>query len=238
MKETGNQKEEINNKDINNINKIKHISILNYIENPFLKKKIKSPRSLKSMENLGYKMDDIIFMTFPEFLEKYKEIKKLPEEIQNNKYEFYENSRQIKIKNVKIERDNIIQELGENIPVQLDKYLNNERKKVIKELKDTENELEKKILIKNKNEYDKQEKILERKKKREEMEIERKKKFEEDNLKRIKQAEEYEKKEAMKEQLKLEETAKREKELEIKRQKFEEKVEKIHNFLMKKFLAK
>ena len=145
MKETGNQKEEINNKDINNINKIKHISILNYIENPFLKKKIKSPRSLKSMDNLGYKMDDIIFMTFPEFLEKYKEIKKLPEEIQNNKYEFYENSRQIKIKNVKIERDNIIQELGENIPIQLDKYLNNERKKVIKELKDTENELEKKI---------------------------------------------------------------------------------------------
>ena len=174
MKQTGNKKVEKNNIDINNINEIKHISILNYIDNPFLKKKIQSPRSLKSMKNLGYKMDDIIFMTFPEFLEKYKEIKKLPEEIQNNKYEFYENSRQIKIKNVKIERDNIIQESG-GIPIQVDKYLNNERKKVMKELKNTEKEMKKEFLIKPENEYDKQEKILERKKRREEKEIERKK---------------------------------------------------------------
>ena len=227
MKQTENKNVEKNNKDLNNNNEIKHISILNYIDNPFLKKKIQSPRSLKSMKNLGYKMDDIIFMTFPEFLEKYKEIKKLPEEIQNNKYEFYENSRQIKIKNVKIERDNIIQESG-GIPIQVDKYLNNERKKVMKELKNTEKELKKEFLIKPENEYDKQEKILERKKRREEKEIERKKKLEEENLKRIKQAEEYEKKEAMKEKLKLEEKAKKEKELKIKRQKFEEKVEKIH----------
>ena len=158
MKQTGNKNVEKNNKDINNNNEIKHISILNYIDNPFLKKKIQSPRSLKSMKNLGYKMDDIIFMTFPEFLEKYKEIKKLPEEIQNNKYEFYENSRQIKIKNVKIERDNIIQESG-GIPIQVDKYLKKKKKKVMKELKNTEKEVKKEFLIKPENEYDKKKKI-------------------------------------------------------------------------------
>ena len=110
------------------------------------------------MKNLGYENDDIIYLTLPEFLEKYKEIKKLPEEIQNSKYEFYEKYRQIKIKNVKVERDNLIQELGENITNPNEKIENNERKKIIKNLKNAEAELEEKILMKKNIDYDKNEK--------------------------------------------------------------------------------
>ena len=218
----GNKKEKINyyNKNL--------ISIINYLENPFTKHKIKSPRSLKSMDNLGYKMDDIIYLSFPEFLDKYKETKKFPENVQNKKYECYEQMRQIKINNIKIERDRLIQELGDNIPNPINKNENTERKKVIKNLKNVEAELEKKIFMKGNNKYEQKEKMMERKKRREEKEIERKKQLEEQNIKRMKQEEEYQKKEAIKERLRIEEKIKKEKELEIKRQKFEEKVEKIH----------
>ena len=50
MKSTENKKSNENNKENNkDIKKIKkkNISILNYMENPFYKKKIDSPRSLK-----------------------------------------------------------------------------------------------------------------------------------------------------------------------------------------------
>ena len=102
-----------NKKELNNIKEVpinnnkNQISILNYLDNPFIKRKIESPKSLISMKNLNYKMNEIIYLTFDEFLNKYKEIKKLPEEIQKRKYEFYEEYRKVKIKNIKIERDRL-----------------------------------------------------------------------------------------------------------------------------------
>ena len=226
MEETEENKIQESKNEINQSNKKKYISINNYIENPFTKKRINSPRTLKAMENFDYIIDDIIYLSFSEFLDKYKDIKQLPEELQKKKYEFYEQYRQIKINIIKIERDKLIEELGENINID-NKIANIERKNIIRKLKKAEEELEKKILMKGKKKYDKQEKILERKQRREEKEAERQQKFKEENLKRIKQEEEYQKKEALKEKLKLEEKLKREKELEIKKQKFEEKVEKI-----------
>ena len=180
MEQIGKNKLQVNNEDKNqkNLNE-KNISIINLIKNPFIKKKIDSPRSLKSMKNLGYQMDEIYHISFPQFLDKNKEIKKLPEELQKNKYEFYEEYRKIKIGNIKIERDRLIQELGEeeqNINKSNNKKENIERKNIIKELKSAEAELENKILMKKNINYDQKEKMMERKKRREGKEIERKKK--------------------------------------------------------------
>ena len=127
------------------------------------------------MKNLGYQIDEIYHISFPQFLDKNKEIKKLPEELQKNKYEFYEEYRKIKIGNIKIERDRLIQELGEeeqNINKSNNKKENIERKNIIKELKSAEAELENKILMKKNINYDQKEKMMERKKRREEKELE------------------------------------------------------------------
>ena len=55
MEQIGKNKLQVNNEDKNqnNLNK-KNISIINLIKNPFIKKKIDSPRSLKVMDNLEY----------------------------------------------------------------------------------------------------------------------------------------------------------------------------------------
>ena len=201
MKENDNSTKITDNKKVLNnikedtINNKNQISILNYLDNPFIKKKIESPKSLKSMKNLNYKMNEIIYLTFDEFLNKYKEIKKLPEEIQKRKYEFYEEYRHIKIKNIKIERDRLYTSDSNNINLNNINNENNKREKVIKNLKKVENELEKEILLKkkdNKDKKDTKEKLSERLLKIKQKEEERKKKLEEEN--KQKQKEEYDKK--------------------------------------------
>ena len=179
MDSTANKKNKENNKDLNNNNK-KNLSIIHYMENPFCKRKIDSPRSLLAMNNLKYTMKDIYFLTFKEFSEKYKQFS---EDLQRKKYEFYEQYRQLKIKNINLERDRLIQNLkdGNNTKENI------EIKNMIKKLKETEAELEKKILMNNKEtnsnknndikkiNYDREEKNEERKKRREEIQNERKK---------------------------------------------------------------
>ena len=222
MKSTENKKSNENNKENNkDIKKIKkkNISILNYMENPFYKKKIDSPRSLKVMDNLEYKMEDIYYLTFPKFLEKFKEFKNLPEEFQRKKYAFYEECRQLKIKNINILRNMLIQNSKEGYNPNINENI--DIKNMITKLKNIEAELENKILKNNDSQNIQKEKDDKKGKP-----IEKFKKLKQENLKKIKENEEDDKQEKLKEQKRLEEKAKKERELEIKRQKHKEQVEK------------
>ena len=111
-----NNKEDINQEDLG-----KEISILHYLENPYLNKKVESPRTIKAIKLLGCAMDDIYFLTFPEFIDNYQEYRRFPKNIQKYLYNSYENYRLMKIEVIKEKRDYIIQN---NIDINEDIYIN------------------------------------------------------------------------------------------------------------------
>ena len=90
------------------------ISILHYIENPELDIEIESPRSIEAMKQLGFEMEDIVYITPLQFINLNPEIRSLPPEIQNRRYGFYEQYRQIKIQKIKEVRDEIKLKKTEN----------------------------------------------------------------------------------------------------------------------------
>jgi len=77
------------------------ISIFHYLEDPYINKKIESPRSIKSMNELGLCMDDIYFLNFNQFLEKFQDFRKFPKEIQQLHYQNYKKMRINKINRIK-----------------------------------------------------------------------------------------------------------------------------------------
>ena len=86
------------------------ISILHYLENPNIIDDIESPRSINSMIQLGFIMDDIRYFTFQEYLENNPSFYSLPKEIQLKRYEFSEQYRYAKIQKIKEFRDEIIEQ--------------------------------------------------------------------------------------------------------------------------------
>ena len=86
------------------------ISILHYLENPNISDNIESPRSINSMIQLGFIMDDIRYFTFPEFLDNNPSFRSVPREIQQKRYEFSEQYRFEKIQKIKEFRDILIEQ--------------------------------------------------------------------------------------------------------------------------------
>ena len=90
------------------------ISILHYSEDPYINKKIESPRSLKSMKELGLCMEDIYHLNFNQFLEKFQDFRKFPIEIQQLRYQYYEKMRLNKINKIKEDVVNNIKTINDD----------------------------------------------------------------------------------------------------------------------------
>lgn len=86
----------------------KYISIEDFKAEPTSKIKINSPRSLLAMCQTGITQDELTFLSFVDFLNKYKDIRKMPTEIQTTRYEFCENQRKERINQIIKCRDAII----------------------------------------------------------------------------------------------------------------------------------
>ena len=78
----------------------KYISIDDFKADPTSKVKINSPRSLLAMCQTGISQDELTFLSFVDFLTKFKEIRKLPTEIQTTRYEFCESMRKDRINQI------------------------------------------------------------------------------------------------------------------------------------------
>ena len=76
------------------------ISILHYIDNPYNNYNIESPRSIYAMTQLGFIMDDIVFLSFPEYIDNNPTFRSLPKETQIKRYNFSEQYRMSKIKRI------------------------------------------------------------------------------------------------------------------------------------------
>ena len=74
------------------------ISILHYLENPNNNYIIESPRSIYAMTQLGFIMDDIVFLSFPDYINNNPTFRSLPKEMQIKRYYFSEQYRKEKIK--------------------------------------------------------------------------------------------------------------------------------------------
>ena len=91
------------------------ISILHYIDNPYNNYNIESPRSIYAMTQLGFIMDDIVFLSFPEYIDNNPTFRSLPKETQIKRYNFSEQYRMSKIKRINEIRDEIIKQEKENM---------------------------------------------------------------------------------------------------------------------------
>ena len=137
------------------------------MENPYLNKMIDSPRSIRSMNILGRIMDDIYYLTFPEFIENFQEFRRFSPDIQKKMYEFYEDYRIAKIKVINEVRENQIKnniDINDNInnvqnipqmPTfsttinkELLKFEQMQRKNMMDMMKAVELELERMVLMK------------------------------------------------------------------------------------------
>ena len=63
--------------------------------------KINSPRSVAAMKQLGYTTDDLRYQSFKEFLHSNPNLVGVSKEMKKNRYEYIENLRQEKIKEIK-----------------------------------------------------------------------------------------------------------------------------------------
>ncbi len=90
----------INVNKLNNSSSIKNINIIDFNSNPYLKKRINSPRSLELINSSGYTFEELCYETFNEFKKNHSEIMSLPNEIQKMRYSFYESRRKEKIKEI------------------------------------------------------------------------------------------------------------------------------------------
>ena len=111
---TNKNNNEENNKLNRSTSKKKLTTILDFENNPILENKINSPRSLKSIKELGYILNDLIYYDFYHFKQKHSEIIPLNPEIQEMRYNFYEKQRQKKIEDVKESYKNLCDNNNEN----------------------------------------------------------------------------------------------------------------------------
>ena len=101
------KKEQIQ-KELNSKNAIHTIEDLQ--QNPNKKFTINSPRSLKALFDSGFSLDQLYYKTFEEFIDEHKEIMHLDEEVQKNRYQFYEKLRLDKINSLVEYREKLIQD--------------------------------------------------------------------------------------------------------------------------------
>ena len=128
----------------------KQVSIVHYYENSHINKVIESPRSIYAMNSLGWTMNDIYYLTFPEFLEKYPEFRRFPVIYQKYFYSLYEDFRLSKIQCIKIKRDDIIKNninINDNINITEEQMMPTFSSSIKKEIMKFEQ-------IKKKNEQD------------------------------------------------------------------------------------
>ena len=83
------------------------VSIDNFESINNQKIKINSPRSVAAMKQLGYTTEDLRYLTFKEFLKANPSMTGASKEMKKNKYEYLENLRQEKIKEIKERRESI-----------------------------------------------------------------------------------------------------------------------------------
>jgi hypothetical protein len=86
------------------------IKLLNLEEVDFTnpEQKIKSPRSLNIISSLGLKPKDLYQISFQEFLNNNPDLKKLGKEIQNQRYQFYNQERENNINRCIQQRQELI----------------------------------------------------------------------------------------------------------------------------------
>lgn len=152
----------VNNNKYNNYEPLEEpISIFHYLQNPYINKKIESPRSIKSMDELGLSMDDIYFLNFNQFLEKFQDYRKFDKNIQQLRYKDYEEMRLNKINRIKddiIYNKNNINDCNNQQPKNLitdsvkKKLEEIEQKKQLDLMKYAELELERQIYLKEREE--------------------------------------------------------------------------------------
>ena len=144
------------------------ISIKHYVENQKINKIIDSPRTLKSMDLLGCTMDDIYYLTLPEFIESFQDFRRFPKYIQIYLYNAYEKNRLMKIEMINEKRNYIIQNninindnfnlykeenhplptFSSSIKKELAKFEQMKKKNELDLIKAIETELERQILLK------------------------------------------------------------------------------------------
>ena len=105
--------ENIDSKNINEENKQQNeikskqldkkalINIIDFELNPIEENKINSPRSLEAIAKLGYIFEDLIYNDFNQFKQIHYEIIPLELEMQQKRYNFYEDLRKTKIAEIK-----------------------------------------------------------------------------------------------------------------------------------------
>lgn len=79
----------------------KHISITDLESNPQMKDKVNSPRSIEAMKYLGYTLNDLLYFSFKEFKIQHPELIGQNKESLRNRYEYAENLRMERIKEIK-----------------------------------------------------------------------------------------------------------------------------------------
>ena len=104
---------------------IKNVSIEELKEDPTVNVKLNSPRTLLAMCQTGITQEELTFYTFAEFLNKNKEVKLLPVDIQTSRYEFCEGLRKDRINQVAKCRDSIINKELSNSVTRNNLYNNN-----------------------------------------------------------------------------------------------------------------
>ena len=109
---------------------IKNISIEELKEDPTSNVKLNSPRTLLAMCQTGITQEELTFYTFAEFLNKNKEVKLLPLDIQTSRYEFCEGLRKERINQIAKCRDSIINKELSNSVTRNNLYNNNNNNNV------------------------------------------------------------------------------------------------------------
>ena len=98
INEENKQQNEIKSKQLD---KKALINIIDFELNPIEENKINSPRSLESIAKLGYIFEDLIYNDFNQFKQIHYEIIPLELEMQQKRYNFYEDLRKSKIAEIK-----------------------------------------------------------------------------------------------------------------------------------------
>ena len=98
INEENKQQNEIKSKQLD---KKALINIIDFELNPIEENKINSPRSLEAIAKLGYIFEDLIYNDFNQFKQIHYEIIPLELEMQQKRYNFYEDLRKTKIAEIK-----------------------------------------------------------------------------------------------------------------------------------------
>ena len=104
----------ITNKKIEIKDEKKYKTLKDLEKQPYKKIKIDSPRSLKIIQENGYTLDELYYSSLDLFLHNHKETLNMNKSEQKTRFNFYEQLRINKIKNLSELRDKLIQEESKN----------------------------------------------------------------------------------------------------------------------------